>query len=106
MTIFLARNFIEVSLALLCRPDGKAPSFADAGVPLLCQVDRKLEWLGNIAPLPPDDLATERIRQRTLELPRQRVHEIVQGNEDPQLAGDNIHAAAFVFRPAKFTAIA
>ena len=54
----------------------------DAGLLLLRQVDRKLGLLGNIAPLLPDDRDPERIEHSTLELLRQRVYEIVQGNED------------------------
>lgn len=54
----------------------------DAGLLLLGQVDRKLGLLSCIAPLLPDDRALERVEHNTLELLRQRVYEIVQGNED------------------------
>lgn len=54
----------------------------DAGLLLLRQVDRKLGLLSTIAPLLPDGRDPERIRHSTLELLRQRVYEIVQGNED------------------------
>ncbi len=55
---------------------------SDAGLLLLRQVDRKLELLERIAPLLPDDRDPERIEHTVLELLRQRVYEIVQGNED------------------------
>jgi hypothetical protein len=55
---------------------------SDGGVLLLGQVDRKLELLSRIAPLLPDERDPERIEHTTLELLRQRVYEIVQGNED------------------------
>lgn len=54
----------------------------DAGLLLLRQADRKLGLLERIAPLLPDDRDPERIEHSTLELLRQRVYEIVQGNED------------------------
>lgn len=55
---------------------------SDAGLLLLRQVDRKLGILSGIAPLLPDDRDPERIEHTVLELLRQRVYEIAQGNED------------------------
>lgn len=54
----------------------------DAGLLLLRQVDRKLGLLERIAPMLPDTRDPERIEHSVLELLRQRVYEIVQGNED------------------------
>lgn len=55
---------------------------SDAGLLLLRQVDRKLGLLECIAPLLPDERNPDRVEHTTLELLRQRVYEIVQGNED------------------------
>ncbi len=71
----IARRKIELNF------DGGDIS-GDGGLLLLGQVDRKLELLSRIAPLLPDDRAPERVEHTTLELLRQRVYEIVQGNED------------------------
>lgn len=71
----IARRKIELNF------DGGDIS-GDGGLLLLGQVDRKLELLSRIAPLLPDDRAPERVEHTALELLRQRVYEIVQGNED------------------------
>lgn len=55
---------------------------SDAGLLLLRQADRKLGLLERIAPLLPDNRDPELIEHSTLDLLRQRVYEIVQGNED------------------------
>ena len=71
----IARRKIELNF------DGGDIS-SDGGLLLLGQVDRKLELLSRIAPLLPDDRDPERIEHTAVELLRQRVYEIVQGNED------------------------